>query len=167
MEDPHESVPHKPMSLPEFRRRHRKPLRNINVEVRESTTLLDRLAVWITTHVGTMGFFLIVLLWTIAWLGWNWLAPPALQFDAPMGFVFWLFLSNLIQILLMPLIMVGQNVIGRHAEVRAEHDLQINIKNEQEIEIILHHLEHQNEILMAMMRKLGVDITEAITRARR
>jgi hypothetical protein len=29
-----------------------------------------------------------------------------------MGFVFWLFLSNLIQILLMPLIMVGQNVIG-------------------------------------------------------
>jgi len=167
MADPHESVPHKPMSLHDFRRLHRKPLRNINAELKENTTPLDRLAVWITTHVGTMGFFLIILVWTVAWLGWNWLAPPALQFDAPMGFVFWLFLSNLIQILLMPLIMVGQNVIGRHAEARAEHDLQINIKNEQEIEIILHHLEHQNEILMAMMRKLGVDITEAITRARR
>ena len=94
MEDPHESMPHKPMSLQEFRRRHRKPPRNINVEVKESTTRLDRLAVWITTHVGTMGFFLIILLWTIAWLGWNWFAPPALQFDAPMGFVFWLFLSG-------------------------------------------------------------------------
>jgi len=167
MADPQESVPHKPMSLHDFRRLHRKPLRNINAELKENTTPLDRLAVWITTHVGTMGFFLIILVWTVAWLGWNWLAPPALQFDAPMGFVFWLFLSNLIQILLMPLIMVGQNVIGRHAEARAEHDLQINIKNEQEIEIILHHLEHQNEILMAMMRRLGVDITEAITRARR
>src|SRR5215467_5484870 len=167
MEDPHESVPHKPLSLQEFRRRHRKPPRNINVAVKESTTRLDRLAVWITTHVGTMGFFLIVLLWTIAWLGWNWLAPPVLQFDAPMGFVFWLFLSNLIQILLMPLIMVGQNVIGRHAEARAEHDLQINMKNEQEIEIILHHLEHQNEILVAMMDKLGVDIGQVLAQARR
>ena len=167
MADPHESVPHKPMSLHDFRRLHRKPLRNINAELKENTTPLDRLAVWITTHVGTMGFFLIILVWTVAWLGWNWLAPPALQFDAPMGFVFWLFLSNLIQILLMPLIMVGQNVIGRHAEARAEHDLQINMKNEQEIEIILHHLEHQNEILMAMMRRLGVDITEALTHARR
>jgi uncharacterized membrane protein len=161
-----EEQPHKPMSLHEFRRRHRRPLRSVNAQVKESTARLDRLAVWITTHVGTMGFFLIISLWTVAWLGWNWFAPPALQFDAPMGFVFWLFLSNLIQILLMPLIMVGQNVIGRHAEARAEHDLEINIKNEQEIEIILHHLEHQNEILVAMMKKLGVDITEALAHAR-
>ncbi len=77
-----------------------------------------------------------------------------------MGFVFWLFLSNLIQILLMPLIMVGQNLIGEHAEARAEHDLEINIKAEQEIEVILHHLEHQNEILISMLRNLGVDVHE-------
>jgi uncharacterized membrane protein len=67
----------------------------------------------------------------------------------------------------MPLIMVGQNVIGRHAEARAEHDLQINMKNEQEIEIILHHLEHQNEILMAMMNKLGVELGEALAQVKR
>jgi uncharacterized membrane protein len=95
------------------------------------------------------------------------LAPEQLTFDPPMGFVFWLFISNLIQILLMPLIMVGQNVIGRHAEARAQHDLEINIKAEQEIEVILHHLEHQNQILMAMLRKLGVDISEALATARR
>jgi uncharacterized membrane protein len=166
MQQEHEPLPHKPMSLHEFRRR-RKPLRNINAEVKESTSRLDRLAVWITTHVGTMGFFIITLVWTVVWLGWNWFAPPALQFDSPMGFVFWLFLSNLIQILLMPLIMVGQNVIGRHAEARAEHDLQINIKNEQEIEIILHHLEHQNEILVAMMGRLGVDISQVLAQAKR
>jgi uncharacterized membrane protein len=77
-----------------------------------------------------------------------------------MGFIFWLFLSNLIQILLMPLIMVGQNLQGQHAEARAEHDLEINIKAEQEIEVILHHLEHQNEILMTMLRNLGVDVHE-------
>jgi uncharacterized membrane protein len=149
----------KPITLHEFRRR-RRPLRNINVEMREKRSRLDRLALWITGHVGTMGFFLIILTWTLIWLGWNLLAPDQYKFDPPMGFVFWLFLSNLIQILLMPLIMVGQNLLGRHAEARAEHDLEINIKAEQEIEVILHHLEHQNEILITMLGKLGVDVRE-------
>jgi hypothetical protein len=31
-------------------------------------------------------------------VGWNLLAPQKLQFDPPMAFVFWLFISNLIQI---------------------------------------------------------------------
>jgi uncharacterized membrane protein len=151
----------KPISLHEFKRR-RRPLRNINLEMHEKRTRLDKLALWITSHVGTMGFFLVIFAWTVFWLSWNLLAPDRLQFDPPMGFVFWLFLSNLIQILLMPLIMVGQNIIGRHAEARAEHDLEINIKAEQEIEVILHHLEHQNEILISMLRKLGVDVQEML-----
>ena len=151
----------KPISLHEFKRR-RRPIRNINLEMHEKRTRLDRLALWITSHVGTMGFFLAIFAWTLFWLSWNLLAPDRLKFDPPMGFVFWLFLSNLIQILLMPLIMVGQNLLGRHAEARAEHDLEINIKAEQEIEVILHHLEHQNEILISMLRKLGVDVHEML-----
>jgi len=149
----------KPISLHEFKKR-RKPLRNINVEMREKRSRLDQLALWITKHVGSMGFFLIILAWTVFWLCWNLLAPDQYKFDPPMGFVFWLFISNLIQILLMPLIMVGQNLLGAHAEARAEHDLEINIKAEQEIEVILHHLEHQNEILISMLRNLGVDVHE-------
>ena len=80
-------------------------------------TRLDRLALWITLRVGSMGFFLIVFAWTAIWLSWNMLAPERLQFDPPMAFVFWLFISNVIQILLMPLIMVGQNVQGTHSEI--------------------------------------------------
>jgi hypothetical protein len=96
---------------------------------------LDRLACWITNRVGTMGFFLIVLIWTVVWLGWNLLARGDLHFDPPMAFVFWLFISNLIQLLLMPLIMVGQNVQGRHSEMWADHDLEVNVKAEEEIEV--------------------------------
>ena len=153
--------PHRPLSLLEFRKR-RAPLRNVHKEVTEQLSGMDQLALWITSHVGTMGFFLIIFMWTVAWLGWNLLAPESLRFDPPEGFVLWLFLSNLIQILLMPLIMVGQNVIGKHAEARAEHDLEINVKAEQEVEVILHHLEHQNDILMAMLAKLGGDVSEVL-----
>ena len=150
-----------PMSLDEWRRRHR-PLRNITQDLKDNLKPLEKLAVWITDHVGTMGFFLVILTWTSLWLGWNLLAPKRLQFDPPMAFVFWLFISNMIQILLMPLIMVGQNIQGGYAEARAEHDLEVNIKAEQEIEVILQHLEQQNDLLMKMVEKLGVDVNEAL-----
>src|ERR1039457_396917 len=83
----------KPLSLEEFRRQ-RKPLRNVNKEVSEKLSALDRLAWSITNRVGTMGFFLIVLIWTVLWLGWNLLTPKDLQFDPPMAFVFWLFIDR-------------------------------------------------------------------------
>ena len=116
----------KPVSLHEFRKQ-RKPHRNVYRETTEKLSPMHKLACWITDRVGTMGFFLVVLVWTLLWLGWNLLAPEDLQFDPPTGFVFWLFISNLIQLLLMPLIMVGQNVQGRHSEMRAEHDLEVSV----------------------------------------
>ncbi len=153
-----------PMSLEAFRQA-RKPLRNINKEQRETLTPLNRLAVWTTDRVGTMGFFLTIFAWTVIWLSWNLLAPKSWRFDPPMGFVFYLFISNVIQILLMPLIMVGQNVQGRHAEARAEHDLEVNIKAEQEIEVILQHLEYQNHLLINLVEKLNVDVKRVLAQA--
>ena len=146
--------------LAEIRRKH--PLRNSYAEIKAGMGQLEKLAVWITEHVGTMTFFLLILLWTIFWLGWNFLAPPTLQFDPPMGFVFWLFISNMIQILLMPLLMIGQNIQGRQSEARAEHDLDVNIKAEAEIETILTHLERQNDMLLAMLQKQGIRLDEAL-----
>ncbi|MGC9268577.1 DUF1003 domain-containing protein [Acidiphilium sp.] len=148
-----------PASLEELRKR-RPPLRDYLQADPETITLYDRLAVWITRRVGTMGFFLLIFGWTALWLSWNLLAPKPLQFDPPMAFVFWLFISNVIQILLMPLIMVGQNIQGRQAERRAEHDLEVNVRAEEEIEIILNHLEYQNTILIAMLAKLDLNIDE-------
>ena len=146
--------------LAEIRRLH--PLRNTYAELKASFSQLEKIAVWITDHVGTMAFFLAILFWTVFWLGWNFLAPPRLQFDPPMGFVFWLFISNMIQILLMPLLMIGQNIQGRASEARAEHDLEVNIKAEAEIETILRHLERQNDILVAMLEKQGIKLDEVL-----
>jgi uncharacterized membrane protein len=154
-----------PLSIEEVKK-SRRPLRNINKEVAKNIKPLDKLAVEITNRVGTMGFFLVILVWTVLWLGWNFLAPKALQFDPPMAFVFWLFISNVIQILLMPLIMVGQDILGRHAETRADHDLNVNVRAEEEIEVILRHLEYQNAILLVMMKKLGIKIEKTLRKTK-
>jgi uncharacterized membrane protein len=134
--------------------RLRKPLRSVNIEHRKKLSRLDRLAIWITDKVGTMGFFLLIFAWTLVWLGWNTLAPTAVRFDPFPAFVLWLFLSNVIQIFLMPLIMVGQNLQGRHAEARAEADFDVNTKAEREIETILLHLETQNDLILKILRHL-------------
>lgn len=132
---------------------HRKPIKNVNVEHKKSLSGLERLALWITSHVGTMGFFLLIFCWTVGWLGWNIVAPAAYRFDPYPAFVFWLFISNMIQIFLMPLIMIGQNLENKHSELRAQSDFEVNTKAEREIEIIIQSLENQSEMLKQLLEK--------------
>lgn len=146
-------VSYTPLPLAELKKL-RKPLRNINREHQERLTPLEKFAVWITKHVGSMRFFLFIVGWTVSWIGWNLFTPDAYRFDPFPAFVLWLFISNMIQILLMPLILVGQNLQGRHLEARAEVDYDVNIKVEREIEAIVSHLEQQNDILAAILKKI-------------
>lgn len=132
----------------------RKPVRNVNIEQKEKLSKLDSYSLLVTNKVGTSGFFLIIFFWTLLWLGWNFLAPTAMQFDPFPAFVLWLFLSNMIQIFLMPLLMIGQNLQSKHAEARAEADFEINTKAGLEIETILKHLENQNEHLLNILNRL-------------
>jgi uncharacterized membrane protein len=133
-------------------RKLRKPIYNANIKHRESLSYLEKIAVKVTDYVGSMGFFIIIFAWTVLWLGWNILAPRELRFDPVPAFVLWLFISNMIQIFLMPLIMIGQNLQGRHAEKRAESDYEVNVKSEREIEAILMHLEHQNDLIIKILK---------------
>jgi len=132
----------------------RKPIRNVIREQKEHFTKLEKLALWITHHVGTVGFFVTIAAWTILWLGWNTLGPAESRFDPYPAFVLWLFFSNMIQLFLLPLIMVGQNLESRYSEARAEADFDVNIKAEREIETILLHLENQNEKIQEVLRKI-------------
>jgi len=144
--------------------------RNANIVHEEGLSALDRVAIAITDKIGSIGFFLIIAGWTVSWTGYNILASevPALgwkAFDPFPAFVAYLLISNVIQILLMPLIMVGQNIQGRHAETRAELDFEINQKAEKEVTATLLHLERNTELLLKLMRHLDCRITDEELRA--
>ena len=141
------------LTVAELRATHHKP-RDVNAEHLERLTGLEKIAIYITEHVGTMGFFFIIFSWTALWIGWNSLAPATVRFDPYPAFVLWLFISNMIQIMLMPLIMVGQNLQEKHAEARARADYEVNTKAEEEIETILQHLENQNDLILQILEKL-------------
>jgi uncharacterized membrane protein len=119
------------------------PIANTNEVHQSRLSKTDKLALYITKRVGTMGFFYIcAILVTIP----IFFAPalPVVQYIS----------SGYLQLILLPLIMVGQNLQGRHAELRAEHDYQTNIKAEKEIEAVLLHLEKQDQTMLEILKRL-------------
>jgi uncharacterized membrane protein len=127
--------------------------RNANQVYKELLSKTEIFAIWITNKVGSIGFFLIIFIWTFLWLSWNIFAPKDLRFDPYPAFVFWLFISNMIQIFLMPLIMIGQNLESKHSEIRAETDYEVNIKSEQEIGIIKQDIDEIKEMIYQLTNK--------------
>jgi uncharacterized membrane protein len=75
-----------------------------------------RLAAWLTRRIGTMAAFYGAVLFQLGWIALEQL--HVITFD-PYPYRFLLFLSSLAQLLLMVVIMVGQQVIGRAADSRA------------------------------------------------
>ncbi|MFH1183264.1 MAG: DUF1003 domain-containing protein [Candidatus Moraniibacteriota bacterium] len=133
----------------------RKPVRNMREEYRNNLKGVDWFALWVTEKVGTVGFFIAILVWTVLWIGWNLLAPYELCFDPYPAFVLWLIVSNALQILLMPLIMVGQNLQGKYSGMRDEADFEINLKAEREIEAVISYLEHQHGTIDKILEKVN------------
>lgn len=144
--------------------------RNANLVHEESLSALDRLAIAITDKVGSIGFFLIIAGWTVLWTGYNILASmvPVLNwqaFDPFPAFVAYLLMSNVIQIMLMPLIMVGQNLQARHAQTRAELDFEINQRAEKEVVAIMRQMERNTQLVLHLMSHLNCRVLNEEPRA--
>src|SRR3989338_6996650 len=144
---------HNPPSLSEIRQ-SRKPVKNDRVEHLLSLSSSEKFAAYMHKAIGSVGFFFLIFFWTVIWLAFNMFGPIGLRFDPGPAFVIWLFVSNILQLILLPIIMVGQNIEGRAAEWRAQMDFEINQKAEREVEVIIAHLENQNELLLELFRKI-------------
>lgn len=143
---------HAPILLGEIKKKA-SPVIDVNRAHRERLSFLEKFALSVTRRVGTMGFFLIIFGWTFLWITWNTVGPAEFRFDPFPAFELWIIISNIIQLSLLPLIMVGQNLMNKHAEARAEADFDLNLRTETEIEAILMHLENQNEMLLELLKQ--------------
>jgi uncharacterized membrane protein len=76
-----------------------------------------RIAAWLTQRLGSMGAFYLAAATQVVWIE---LAQTGAQRVDPYPFPFMTFLSTVAQLLIMIVIMVGQDVIGRAADRRSE-----------------------------------------------
>src|ERR1039457_4248025 len=114
---------------------------------RATLSLTDRLALVITHRVGTMacvaGFAVLALV----------ALPGALATHSTVTIVMWTSQSFL-QLVLLPLLMVGQRLEGRHAEQRSQADFEVNQKAYADAEAILTALKAIDGRTLELVKKL-------------
>ena len=75
-------------------------------------------AVFITRKFGSMGTFYILIIWMLGWMILATLGIGMFRNDQ-YPFTFLLFLSNLVQLLALPILAVGQQVLSRASDKQA------------------------------------------------
>ncbi len=103
--------------------------KNANTIHQEKMSLIEKAALRITKGVGTMTTFF--LFCGLAFVSF----PAAMETHDVITIVSWI-AQTFLQLVLLPLLMVGQNLQGRAGEIRNENDYEIDLKTEAEIQDI-------------------------------
>ena len=120
---------------------------NVNKEHKQSFTALDKIAVYITKKVSTMWCAIAFAVLALLSL------PDALRggISATASWITQTFLL----LVLISIIMVGQNLQRRHSKLRAEADYQTNLEAKKDIEVLMQRLESiENEKLDKILETL-------------
>ena len=108
-------------------------VRNVNKEHRDSLSMLDKVAIFITKIVGTMwcaiAFTLLALI----------SFPQAIN-GGTATTISWI-AQTFLQLVLLSIIMVGQNLQSRHSELRADADYETNLDSKKDIEALMKRLD--------------------------
>ena len=108
-------------------------IRNVNKEHREKLSILDKVALSITKMVGTM--WCAIAFTIIALIG----LPYALN-SGTAETITWI-VQTFLQLVLLSVILAGQNLQNRHSELRADADYENNINVKKDAEIIMKRLD--------------------------
>lgn len=106
--------------------------RNVNSEVAEQLTTLQRVADWIAWFSGSMSFLMLNGLWFIIWILLNTVDFGFKKFD-PYPFGFLTMIVSLEAIFLSCFVLVSQNRQAEKDRVRSDIEYEVNIKAELEI----------------------------------
>ena len=138
---------------------HEHQPRDVNAQRRvERLGLNDRLAVFISKRVGSMACaFLFAAIGIASLIG-------AVTQNAVLALTFGALSSYFLQLVLLPIIMVGQNVQARQSELMAEEAYQTTQKTYHDLAQLVAHLHAQDDVLLYLRRtqelifdKLGID----------
>jgi uncharacterized membrane protein len=125
-----------------------KPVRNVNEILDEKLTAGQRIADLVAKVVGSWWFIIIqsaiLLLWAVLnVVGWS-------RHWDPYPFILMNLFLSLQAAYTAPVIMMSQNRLAARDRIDAHEDFIINQRAEEEVRVILEHLESQNQALSAI-----------------
>lgn len=118
---------------------------NPNKLHRDSLSINDKIALTATRAFGSMPMFYLFFAWA--------LLPIIPFFSQYQTFILYVS-AGIIQLVALPLISVGQNLQGRHSEIRAEEEFKTTKTSYNDIENILKHLDAQDEELIRQSKMI-------------
>lgn len=125
--------------------------RNVNEELEEKLSPIQRVADWIAWFSGSMQFLIIHALWFVIWIGWNMIPASANQFD-PFPFGLLTMIVSLEAIFLSTIVLISQNRQVEKDHIRSDVEYDVNIKAEMEI---AHLHEKTDQIYEQMVARLS------------
>ncbi len=131
--------------------RERYPLEPPEVHHRRRLGRMDRAALWFTDVTGDARFFGVLGLGILAWMLWNSLAPRPWRFDPFPSFLMLLGAAKLIQLLFMPLLMVGQKLQSGRAKAQSDAAHRAALRGAEETQLILERIGELEALIRARL----------------
>jgi uncharacterized membrane protein len=143
-----------------YRRRH-PPVRNVNVEYDKKSSFGQRLADGVAGTVGSWPFIATQSVFLLAWIVVNvylvvmaTIHPGFLKAWDPYPFILLNLLLSFQAAYTGPVVMMSQNRQAQKDRLEAEHDFEINRRAEEEVEVIIRELVHQDRLLSENAKRL-------------
>ncbi len=140
---------------------HNHSVKNVNVEFEKELTMGQKVADKVADVMGSWPFIIIQSILLIIWVAINvYLAamvihnPNFLKAWDPYPFILLNLALSLQAAYTGPIVMMSQNRQAYKDRLSAQHDYEINLKAEKEIEVIMKHLAHQDLLIQEVIKRL-------------
>jgi len=137
--------------------------KNINKEFREQVTLGQRVADKVASFGGSWPFIFIFIFVLSVWMFYQIIVAHNKGFD-PYPFILLNLVLSSLAAIQAPIIMMSQNRYAQKDRLRADHDYEINLKAEKEIEHVQKELdlikENQNQRMIIEIEEIKALLTQ-------
>jgi len=144
----------------EYRHEH-PPVRNVIAEHEEFLSLGQRIADRVALLVGSWPFIIVQSLVFLVWICVNFYLvltemrqPGSLKAWDPYPFILLNLVLSFQAAYTGPVVMMSQNRQTEKDRLMAQHDYEINMKAEEELEVVMDHLAHQDRLILDAITRL-------------
>lgn len=140
------------LHFPRFKHEH-SPVKNVNDLESEKLTVGQKVADWVANGMGSWNFIIgqsvILLFWiilnSVGWWIWKWDSYPFIAMNL---------LLSCQAAYAAPVIMMSQNRQAEKDRLTAQNDFITDKKGEEEIRHIMAHLDHQDQLILQIVKRL-------------
>lgn len=137
----------------------RRVSRNVNEEIEQRQSLVDRIANGISGFGGSMPFLYIHIAWFLVWVIINLDVIPGLVSFDPFPFGLLTMTVSLEAIFLSVFVLLSQNLQSAKDRVRADIEYQVNVKAELEVAHLHDKVDHLHEEVLQRLQHIQSRLT--------